>query len=142
MMGTDIKGPQDIGENWPQFPEGCKSLLAKHLTKDVWFTLKDKSDKFGFGIRDAILSGAHNVESGVGVYSGSHDAYKVFAPLFDRIIEDYHGHKPEDKHISDMDYTKLNCPDLPADEDAMINSTRIRVARNLAAYPLGAGISK
>ena len=36
-----------------------------------------------------------------------------------------------------MDHTQLQCPDFPADEDAMINSTRIRVARNLADYPLG-----
>lgn len=36
-----------------------------------------------------------------------------------------------------MDHTQLNCPDFPADEDKMINSTRIRVARNLADYPLG-----
>lgn len=41
-----------------------------------------------------------------------------------------------------MDYTKLNCPKFPADEDAMINSTRIRVGRNLAEYPLGSAISR
>ena len=36
-----------------------------------------------------------------------------------------------------MNYKDLKCPPFPADEDKMINSTRIRVARNLAAYPLG-----
>jgi len=41
-----------------------------------------------------------------------------------------------------MDYTQLNCPPFPPDEDAMILSTRIRVARNLADYPLGTAISK
>jgi len=41
-----------------------------------------------------------------------------------------------------MDYTKLNCPPFPADEDKMINSTRIRVARNLAAYPLGTAVTR
>jgi hypothetical protein len=41
-----------------------------------------------------------------------------------------------------MDHTKLNCPDFPADEDKMINSTRIRVARNLAEFPLGTSISR
>jgi len=41
-----------------------------------------------------------------------------------------------------MDYTQLNCPDFPADEDAMINSTRIRVARNLADYPLGTAVTR
>jgi len=41
-----------------------------------------------------------------------------------------------------MDYTKLKCPKFPQDEDKMINSTRIRVGRNLAEYPLGPGVSK
>ena len=40
-----------------------------------------------------------------------------------------------------MDASQLQCPDFPADEDKMINSTRIRVARNLADYPLGTAIT-
>jgi len=60
----------------------------------------------------------------------------------DKIIEKYHGHGKNAKHISSMDYTKLNCPDFPADEDKMINSTRIRVARNLAAFPLGTAVTR
>ena len=35
----------------------------------------------------------------------------------------------------------MKCPDFPADEDKMINSTRIRVGRNLADYPLGTAIN-
>lgn len=76
------------------------------------------------------------------MYAGSHDSYYAFAPFMDKIIESYHGHKPSDKHIVDMDYKNLNCPDFPSDEAAMIKSTRIRVARNLAAYPLGSAISR
>jgi protein-arginine kinase len=41
-----------------------------------------------------------------------------------------------------MDYTQLNCPPFTEEEAAMIVSTRIRVGRNLADYPLGPGISK
>ena len=41
-----------------------------------------------------------------------------------------------------MDYSKLNTPPLPADEAAMIKSTRIRVGRNLADFPLGPGLNK
>jgi len=40
-----------------------------------------------------------------------------------------------------MDFTKLNCPKFPVDEDAMINSTRIRVGRNFAEYPLGSAVT-
>jgi hypothetical protein len=41
-----------------------------------------------------------------------------------------------------MDYTKLNCPPFSKEEAALIVSTRIRVGRNLADFPLGPGISR
>jgi hypothetical protein len=41
-----------------------------------------------------------------------------------------------------MDYTKLNCPPFSEEESSHIVSTRIRVGRNLADFPLGPGISK
>merc|ERR1719453_1661846 len=41
-----------------------------------------------------------------------------------------------------MNFEELECPDFPDDEKEMIISTRIRVGRNLADYPLGPGISK
>ena len=41
-----------------------------------------------------------------------------------------------------MDYTKLDCPPFTTEESALIVSTRIRVGRNLADFPLGPGISK
>ena len=59
----------------------------------------------------------------------------------DKIIEQYHGHKKTDRHVSDMDYSKLQCPPFSAEDAAMIRSTRIRVGRNLADYPLGPGIT-
>ena len=62
--------------------------------------------------------------------------------MFDKIILDYHGHKKEDVHQSDMDYKKLECPPFAEKEAALIKSTRIRVGRNLADYPLGPGLTK
>jgi hypothetical protein len=41
-----------------------------------------------------------------------------------------------------MDYSKLIAPPFPEDEAKMIKSTRIRVGRNLADFPLGPGLSK
>ena len=41
-----------------------------------------------------------------------------------------------------MDYTKLNCPPFSPDDAKMIRSTRIRIGRNLKAYPLGPGITR
>ena len=60
----------------------------------------------------------------------------------DPIILQYHGHAKGDRHVSDMDHTKLECPPFPAEDAAMIKSTRIRVGRNLAEFPLGPAITK
>lgn len=126
----------------PRFPAGTTSLLSKYLTQKVWNDLKDKKDKFGFSFKQCIFSGCRNTDSGIGVYAGSHDSYYTFSDFFDKIIEDYHGHKKTDKHVFDMDYNNLNCPDFAEDEDAMILSTRIRVARNMANYPLGSAVTR
>ena len=139
-MGSHLETPEAM-TGFPYFPSGTKSLLSKTLTKDVWEKCKDRKDKHGFTFKQCIFSGAKWVESGVGVYAGSHDSYYAFAPLFDKIISSYHGHGPNDKHVSNMDYNQLKCPDFPKDEDSMINSTRIRVGRNLAEYPLGTACS-
>ena len=40
-----------------------------------------------------------------------------------------------------MDASHLNCPPLAPEDAQMIRSTRIRVGRNLADFPLGPGIT-
>jgi len=136
MMGSHIVFPSQVTK-LPFFPSGTKSLLSKVLTRDIWDQCKDKKDPYGFTFQQCIFSGCKWTNSGIGVYAGCHEGFYTFSPLFDKIISDYHSHSPTDKHISNMDHNQLQCPDFPADEDKMINSTRIRVARNLADYPLG-----
>ena len=47
----------------------------------------------------------------------------------------------EDKNVSDFNIKNMK-HDLSKDEQAKIISTRIRVARNLDGFPLGAGLTK
>merc|ERR1712045_494672 len=140
-MGSHLVFPSQITK-FPYFPSGTGSLLQKVLTRDVWDACKDKRDKYGYTFQQCIFSGCKWTNSGIGVYAGCHEGFYTFAPLFDKVISQYHKHSPTDKHISNMDHTQLNCPDFPPDEDKMINSTRIRVGRNLADYPLGTAITK
>jgi hypothetical protein len=84
-VGDHLKDPSEI-TGFPIFPTGCKSLLSKCLTRDVWDACKDKRDKFGFTFQQAIFSGSKWTNSGVGCYAGSHDSYYTFAPFFDKII--------------------------------------------------------
>ena len=60
------------------FPEGTNSLLSKWLTPGHQKGMKGKSDSAGFTFEQAIFSGCKNVDSGIGIYAGSHDSYKSF----------------------------------------------------------------
>ena len=136
-----MKKPEDLVD-WPLFPEMSKNmLLNKHLTKEVWDEYKDQKDDAGVSFKTCIFSGCQNVDSGVGVYAGSHSSYKKFNKLFDGVIQSYHGHGTDAKHKSEMTVDGLQCPAFPEDEAKMIKSTRIRVGRNLADFPLGPGIT-
>jgi hypothetical protein len=126
----------------PVFPEGTKSLVCKYLTQDIWDKYHDKSDKFGVSFKTCVFSGVKNLDSGIGAYAGSHDAYSQFSDFFDKIVQDYHGHSPSDQHTSNMNHEELDCPDFSEEDAAMIVSTRIRVGRNLADFPLGPGVTK
>jgi hypothetical protein len=125
------------------FPAGkTKSTLSKKLTKEIWEEYKDQKDDAGVTFKTCCFSGIKNLDSGIGLYAGSHSSYNKFNKLFDAVIEDYHGHKPADKHVTDMDAEGLENTSFTEAEQAMVNSTRIRVGRNLADYPLGPGVTK
>ncbi len=128
-------------QDFPQFPKECNSLLCKYLTPEVFEKLKEKKTANGFTLAQAINSGVQNPDSSIGVYAGDKASYDVFAPLFDPIIQDYHGFGTEDMHRSDLDAERLIATDLDP-ENSYILSTRIRVGRNLENMPLGPGISK
>merc|ERR1712054_553315 len=84
------------------FEPDTKSQCKKCLTKEIWEEYKDQSCAEGVSFKTFVFSGIANQDSGIGVYAGSHDAYYKFDKLFDKVIQDYHGHKPTDKHQSNM----------------------------------------
>ena len=98
--------------------------------------------KEGVSFKTCIFSGVKNQDSGIGIYAGSHDAYTTFNKLFDQCITNYHKHGPEAKHVSMMEAEGIENAEFSEEDAAMIKSTRIRVGRNLANYPLGPGVSK
>ena len=141
MAGSHLKSTSDI-TGFVNFPSECKSSLSRFMTKDIFNKYFACKDNAGVSFEQMILSGCQNVDSGIGVYAGSHDAYYTFGDLFDKIIEDYHKHGKEASHVSNMNYEELSCPPFTEEEASMIISTRIRVGRNLADFPLGPGISR
>jgi len=143
-MVSAFKSADELQDFATFFPEGknIKSLLKKNLTEEIWNEYKDKSCAQGVSFKTCIFSGIKNLDSGIGVYAGSHDAYKTFNKLFDAIIKDYHGHGPNDKHVSEMTSAGLTNVEFSPEDAEMIVSTRIRVGRNLDGFPLGPGVTK
>ena len=79
-----------------------------------------------------ISSGFKHPESHVGVYTSGETTYEVFAPLLDKIIEKYHGHKKTDTHDATTGFDLSKVSDLNLDpEGKYVKSSRIRFARNL-----------
>ena len=126
---------------YPKFPKDCRSMLCRFLTPEIFQALQERRTKYGFTLQQAIRSGLLNPDSSIGVYAGDEESYDLFAPLFDPIIEAYHGFRKGQRHISDMDPGHLHAPNLDP-EGRYILSTRIRVGRNLHCFPLGTNIAR
>jgi creatine kinase/arginine kinase len=137
-----FKSSSELVEFSSFFHESSNSALKRNLTSEIWEEYKDKSDAEGVTFKTMIFSGIKNQDSGIGLYAGSHDSYTTFEKLFDKVVEEYHGHKKDDKHISEMTSEGLTNAEFTAEDAAMVNSTRIRVGRNLKGYPLGPGVSR
>jgi arginine kinase len=129
------------GSSFPEFRPECSSLLCRFLTKRMFSELKDKETSTGFTFLQAIQSGVLNQDSHIGVYAGDADSYDLFSPLFDPIIEEYHGFSDTDIHQSYLDAGMLSVPNPDPDGDFVLSS-RIRVGRNVAGMPLGPAISR
>lgn len=128
-------------KDFPVFLDGSKSLLKKCLTPEIFELIKSRKTKNGFEFQDLIKSGIRNNDSSIGVYAGDEETYEVFAPLLDKIINEYHCFKENDKHHTNIYPEGFNPQELDP-ENKYIISTRIRVGRNLKNFPLGTIISK
>jgi len=134
---TDPATLQKLEDGFKKLQEAkdCKSLLKKHLTKERFDELKTKKTAMGATLLDVIQSGVENLDSGVGVYAPDAEAYKLFAPLFDAVIEDYHGgFKSTDKHPQ-SDWGNLDELINVDPENKFVVSTRVRCGRSVQGYP-------
>merc|ERR1712012_397526 len=120
--------------------QSTHSLVAKHVTKDKWDQLKDiKTKTSGFTLIQAIACAVEFDNQHCGIYAGDWDSYKDFAPVFDPIIQEYHGISADSRHTSDMDASKIKgniASDVP------VHSARIRVGRSIDGFGLSPGITK
>merc|ERR1719154_650258 len=116
------------------------SLVAKYVKKDIWEKLKGVQTKTsGFTLIQAIACAVEFDNQHCGIYAGDWDSYKDFAPVFDPLIQEYHGISANSKHTSDMDVSKIK-GNIKA--EVPVHSCRIRVGRSIDGFGLSPGITK
>merc|ERR1711887_241819 len=108
------------------------SLVAKHVTPSIWEKLGAAvTQTSGFTLAKAIACAVEFDNQHCGIYAGDWDSYKVFAAVFDPIIQEYHGISANSVHTSDMDVSKIQGN---IDATAPVHSTRIRVGRSIDGF--------
>jgi creatine kinase len=115
------------------------NLMAKHFDKAYYDSL---SDDLKARLLKCCLSGAYNVDSGLGCYAMQPKDYDDLKPFFQKVILEYHKIADASKvHVNDWSLAGaeglpesgvLDLKELGLDEISM----RVRVGRNLADFPL------
>eukprot|EP00088_Acartia_fossae_P047768 TRINITY_DN5187_c0_g1_i8.p1 TRINITY_DN5187_c0_g1~~TRINITY_DN5187_c0_g1_i8.p1 ORF type:complete len:380 (-),score=138.17 TRINITY_DN5187_c0_g1_i8:413-1480(-) len=127
------------GEPFPEI-KSKHSLVAKYVTEPIWEKLnRAKTATSGFTLAKAIACAVEFNNQHCGIYAGDWDSYKVFADVFDPLIQEYHGIAADSTHTSDMDASKISGN---IDDDVPVKSTRIRVGRSIEGFGLSPGITK
>jgi protein-arginine kinase len=130
-----------------QRASGKVSLAAQFATPEIWEKYKDQTSTgpAKWTLARAINTSAINPTSFVGCHAGDRESYDDFKEFYYPVIEAYHkgfsmteGSNLEGTPSERMDPAKISV-ELSDTAQSKIISTRIRVARNLAMFPLNPG---
>mmetsp|Transcript_23331 Transcript_23331/g.65078 ORF Transcript_23331/g.65078 Transcript_23331/m.65078 type:complete len:529 (-) Transcript_23331:226-1812(-) len=118
-----------LDSNYPDFRRhGPDSPLAKYLTPELYDKLKNKRTRNGVTLDSIIQAGvalpwgAHPPR-GLGVYAGDAECYKVFRPLLQPILEDYHGMAELKKRMTQKARTSDGTTKVSAEADSRMHAS-------------------
>merc|ERR1719460_2325710 len=121
---------------------GHNNIMAEVLRKDptIYDNLKNLKTKKGVTLASCIKTGmdnkGHPMIKTVGMTAGDEDCYDVFKELFDPVIDIRHGgYKPDAKHPTDLDISKLSSTSIDPSGKYVI-STRVRTGRSIRGLRL------
>jgi hypothetical protein len=98
-------------KEYPKFGIEHKSLMAKHLTPELFEKLKDLKTSKGYTLSNVIMTGVVTPHLGVGATAGDEESWEVFKDLFYPIVNEWHGYDPStQKHPVSAASKMLLCP--------------------------------
>jgi creatine kinase len=124
-------------QDYPDLSEH-NNHMAKHLTKETYANLRDKTTSSGFTLDECIQTGVdnpgHPFIMTVGCVAGDEESYTVFAELLDKVIDSRHnGYLPDAKHKTDLNPDNLKGGDL---DPNYVLSSRVRTGRSIRGFSL------
>jgi len=136
-MGKPNQLQYDPDEDFPDLTKH-NNWMAKCLTREIYAKLRDRATPSGFTLDNVIQTGVdnpgHPFIMTVGAVAGDEETYEVFKELLDPIIDGRHGgFGPDDKHKTDLDYTKITGEMLSKN---YVISSRVRTGRSIKGIAL------
>jgi len=118
-----------------------KGIIAEMEAKesDELAKMKKVKTKFGWTLQKACITAVQRNQH-VGIYAGDTECYTAMAPVFDKVINEYHNLEVSKNVAVEETYKKVKLPALKNAEAVV--STRIRTARNLASLPFTVNMNK
>lgn len=106
---NDPEVPNMDFETKPEFTDKHKSLMAKHLTPELFAELKAAgATPKGYTISRAIQTGLMTPHLSVGITAGDEESWELFKGIYYPIIHGWHQFNPETQnHKSDLDASKI-----------------------------------
>ncbi|ESO82080.1 hypothetical protein LOTGIDRAFT_179932 [Lottia gigantea] len=143
----DLIMDEDLKKNkWPSHLDGKDSdIIALEVTGkrefEKYCNLKTKG---GWSLARAINTGVMNPTSLIGCHAGDAESYSLFGDvLFNKVIKRYHDgyNVTKRKHVTNINADEITTK-WTAHSKEHILSSRVRVARNIASFPLNPTGSK
>jgi len=137
IMAKPNQANYPADEDFPDLSQH-NNWMARCLTREMYAALRDRATPSGFTLDNVIQTGVdnpgHPFIMTVGAVAGDEETYEVFKELLDPIIDGRHGgFGPNDKHKTDLDYTKITGEAF--DENYVISS-RVRTGRSIKGIAL------
>merc|ERR1719420_1478214 len=127
---------------------GHNNIMAEVLKKNpkIYDDLKTKETSSGVTLAQCIKTGmdnkGHPMIKTVGMTAGDEECYDIFKELFDPVIDIRHGgYKPDAKHPTDLDTSKLSSTVIDPSGKYVI-STRVRTGRSIRGLRLPPSCAK
>ena len=132
--GAPIHSSLDISEvdDYPRLTPKHTSLMAQHLTADIYHSLSGQKTQFGFTLSDSIRCGIDCPSLPVGIVAGDEESWHLFSRILEPVVRQWHGCVAE--HMLNVDLEFRTLENVNQLTRTYVKSCSLSVVRNIQGY--------